>query len=154
MALYVDTNFLARAYLPFAETDDVRELMDQARTAGELPLPVTWLMRVELVNAFEQYVFTARTSGQARVTPELAAAAHASFHDDLRAGRALKRREIDTNDLVAQFESLALRHTARHGFRTCDLLHVASALLLGCGTFWTFVSRAKRLARLEGLATN
>ncbi|MEI9895786.1 MAG: type II toxin-antitoxin system VapC family toxin [Chthoniobacter sp.] len=154
MALYVDTNFLARAYLPLEGTVDARELMDQAGRAGELPVPVTWLLRVELINAFEQYVFTARTSGQARVTPELAAAAHASFRDDLRAGRALKRREIDLDGLVAQFESLALRHTARHGFRTYDLLHVASALLLGCETFWSFDSRAKRLARLEGLLTN
>jgi predicted nucleic acid-binding protein len=70
------------------------------------------------------------------------------------AGQALERREIDIDGLVTQFESLALRHTARHGFRTYDLLHVASALVLGCTTFWSFDERARRLARLEGFQTN
>ena len=49
-------------------------------------------------------------------------------------------------DLERQFEELSFRHTARHGFRTYDLIHVASALLLGCDTFWTFDMKAARLA--------
>ena len=52
--------------------------------------------------------------------------------------------------LKEQFEELALRHTAKHGFRTYDLLHVASALLLGCDTFWSFDAKAKKLAKLAG----
>jgi predicted nucleic acid-binding protein len=54
-------------------------------------------------------------------------------------------------DVEAQFEELALRHTAKHGFRTYDLLHVASALLLRCDTFWSFDPKASKLAALEGL---
>ena len=154
MAVYTDTNFLTAVYLPIDDGDRALGLLEEARVARELPLPVTWLLRVELINAFEQSVFTARTSGQARVTPQMAAAAQASFRDDVLAGRALEHREIEMDQLVAQFESLALRHTARHGFRTYDLLHVASALVLGCATFWSFDERAKRLARLEGLQTN
>jgi hypothetical protein len=46
-----------------------------------------------------------------------------------------------------------LRHTAKHGFRTYDLLHVSSALLLKCDTFWSFDPKANRLAGLEGLET-
>ena len=38
-----------------------------------------------------------------------------------------------------------------HGFRTYDLLHVATALLLECDTFWSFDIKATRLAKLEGL---
>lgn len=58
---------------------------------------------------------------------------------------------VSRPELEAQFEELALRHTAEHGFRTYDLLHVASALLLRCDTFWSFDPKASRLARLEGL---
>lgn len=55
--------------------------------------------------------------------------------------------------LERQFEELALRHTAKHGFRTYDLLHVASALALECDTFWSFDPKASKLAQLEGLST-
>ena len=154
MAIYPDTNFLTRAYLPTEETDTAQEMMEKARDEGAWPLPVTWLVRVELVNAFEFSVFTARTTAQQRVSPELAAAAHASFRDDLRAGAVLRHRTVALDDLVAQFETLALRHTARHGFRTYDLLHVSAALVLGCDTFWSFDTRARRLAKLEGLRVN
>jgi predicted nucleic acid-binding protein len=54
-------------------------------------------------------------------------------------------------ELQVQFEELALRHTASHGFRTYDLMHVASALLLKCDAFWSFDPKASRLASLEGL---
>src|SRR5688572_23997575 len=52
---------------------------------------------------------------------------------------------------ITQFEELALRHTAKHGFRTYDLIHVASALVLRCDTFWSFDPKASKLASLEGL---
>jgi predicted nucleic acid-binding protein len=54
-------------------------------------------------------------------------------------------------ELEQQFEELALRHTAKHGFRTYDLLHVASALVLKRDTFWSFDPKASKLAALEGL---
>ena len=44
-----------------------------------------------------------------------------------------------------------LRHTAKHGFLTYDMLHVASDLLLGCDTFWSFDIQVRKLAELEGL---
>ena len=54
-------------------------------------------------------------------------------------------------ELEKQFAELSLRHTARHGFRTCDLLPVASALVLKCDGFWSFDPKAARLPALEGL---
>ncbi len=44
-------------------------------------------------------------------------------------------------------------YTASHGFRTYDLLHVSSALLLHCDVFWSFDPKANKLASLEGLKT-
>jgi len=54
--------------------------------------------------------------------------------------------------LEAQFEELALRHTAKHGFRTYDLLHVASALVLKCDHVLEFlIQKLRNLRRLRGL---
>jgi predicted nucleic acid-binding protein len=54
-------------------------------------------------------------------------------------------------ELEGQFEELSLRRTARYGCRTYDLVHVASALLLGCDALWSFDTKATHLAQLEGL---
>ncbi len=53
--------------------------------------------------------------------------------------------------LTGKFEEIILRQTARRGFRVYDVIHVASALLLKCDTFWSFDAKACRLAALEGL---
>jgi predicted nucleic acid-binding protein len=34
------------------------------------------------------------------------------------------------------------------------VIHVASALVLGCDIFWSFDAKAKKLAKLEGLKVN
>ncbi len=152
MRPYADTNFFSRFYLRLAETKDIAGQLEQAQAAGSPPLPVTWLHRVETVNAFQLYVFAGKSGGRTRVTPEQAAAAHAAFRADLANPTFLRSVQIEVAALEAQFEELALRHTARHGFRTYDVVHVASALLLNCDTFWSFDPKASRLAALEGLA--
>jgi len=49
-------------------------------------LPVTWLHRVETVNAFQLSVFVGRLPGQTHVTPEQADSALAGFREDIRTG--------------------------------------------------------------------
>lgn len=153
MKPYPDTNFLTRLYLQLPDSEVADRLLGQAMAEGAAALPVTWLHRVETVNAFQLSVFVGRQGGQARVTPEQAAGAWAGFGKDLRSGAFLRTVPLEREELEQQFEELALRHTAKHGFRTYDLLHVASALVLGCDTFWSFDSKASKLARLEGLST-
>ena len=122
--------------------------------AGSEKLPVTWLVELELTNAIEHYVFLARTGGQIRVTKEAAAAAQANLVEDLERADFVVSVVLDEGLVKRQFKELALRHTARHGYRTYDLLHVSSALLLGCDTFWSFDLKARALAESEGLAVN
>ena len=151
MRPYADTNFFSRLYLPLAEAAEAAQLMATAGAQSSPPLPVTWLHRLETINAFQLHVFTGKTHGQVRITPEQAAAAHATFQSDLAQPTFLRSAQLDLPELEAQFEELALRHTAKYGFRTYDLLHVASALVLACDTFWSFDPKASRLAAFEGL---
>lgn len=44
-----------------------------------------------------------------------------------------------------------MRMPQSHGFRTYDIIHVATALALGCDTFWSFDQKARKLANLQGL---
>ena len=151
MQPYADTNFFTRYYLDMAQSGLVAGLMEQAERRGAMALPVSWLHRMELCNALQLLVFQGRSPGCKRVTPEQAAAALAVFRDDLERQVLMRTVALVTVDLERQFEDLSLRHTAKHGFRTYDLLHVASALVLGCDTFWSFDPKAARLAKLEGL---
>jgi predicted nucleic acid-binding protein len=114
-------------------------------------LPVSWLHRLELCNALQLHVFQGGSSGRKRVTAEQAAAALAVFRDNLERRVLVRTVALAIGDLERQFEELSLRHTAKYGFRTYDLLHVSSALLLGCDSFWSFDPKATRLAELEGL---
>jgi predicted nucleic acid-binding protein len=115
-------------------------------------LPVTWLHRIEVLNAFQLYAFVTKSGGGAvRVTSEQAAAARADFDDDLRRSTFVRTEHIDIGSMENQFEELTLRHSFKHGFRTYDILHVSIALLLKCDTFWTFDMKAAKLAALEGL---
>lgn len=151
MKIYADTNFIARLYLPQFCHDDAATIMDDARSGRIARIPITWLLEIEVTSAWELYVFFGKQPEHPRVTPEQAAAAHADFRDDIRAGLIYEAAAVSTSSLVRAAEELTLRHTAKLGFRTYDIIHVATALELGCVEFWTFDQRAIKLAEKEGL---
>ena len=151
MKPYADTNLFTRLYLPLGDSAEADALVDSARSGTAEPVPVTWLHRVEFVNALQLHVFVGKQPGNVRVTLEQAAVALQSFREDTSLNSFLRPARLSEPTLERQAEELSLRHTARLGFRTYDLLHVASALLLGCDHFWSFDERALELARLEGL---
>ena len=151
MRPYADSNLFSRFYLRLSGSEEAAELIEAAQAEGNAPLPVTRLHRLELINALQLYVFAGRAAGQIRVTPEQAASAQATFRGDLGEAAFLRPVQIEQSELEARFEELALRHTAKHGFRTYDLIHVTSALILNCDEFWSFDPKACKLASLEGL---
>ncbi len=154
MNVYVDANLLIRLYLDFDGSGEAYQLITRADIKAMMPVPVTDLLRHEVANGLERMVFESRHGGQWRVSPEHAAAARASFDTDIAAGRFLMRRTLTLAEIETQFDLLIGRHTAKHGFRTYDIMHVASALHLGCSRFFSFDAKAKSLAQLEGLQTN
>src|ERR1700739_534639 len=134
MSPYADTNFYTRVYLELPESAEADRLLMLAKRGSAAPLPITWLHRVETLNAFQLQVFVSRSAGQLFTSPEQAALAHANFRNDVQNSEFLRSIAISQPELEKQVEELALRHTARHGFRVYDLLHVSSALILKCDT--------------------
>lgn len=151
MKPYADTNFFTRVYLALPESEEADQLLAAARSGLSEALPVTWLHRMEFTNACELSVWLGKQGGHPRVTAQQAAVAAATFREDLEAKGFLQPARLDPAALEAAFTEVALRHTARHGLRTYDILHVVCAQLLGCGQFFSFDLRARKLAKLEGL---
>jgi predicted nucleic acid-binding protein len=147
MMIYADTNFITRLYLERPETS----LAGQFILEENPVLPITWLLKLEIINAFEQSVLTGFGEAQRRVSAELAAACQQQFREDLSQGLAMKLVAVPQAELSSQFEEIAMRHTAKFGFRCYDILHVAAAKLLACKQFWSFDKKANKLAKLEGL---
>ena len=153
MKPYADTNFFTRAYLSLPESERADQLFALAQRRGAPRLPVTWLHRMELANAIELSVWLGKQGGHTRVTPQSAAVAIDTFRRDVAAETFLVSAVLDVSILQPLFEETAARHTAKHGFRTYDILHVVSARLLACDYFFSFDMKANALAKLEGLKT-
>lgn len=153
MKPYLDTNFLLRAFLDYEDTEAALHRFRTLRT-NKIGCPATWLHRVEYANALELLVFQSRAGGKPHVTKETAAVAHLDFETALQpGGGALREAIVPALELAKLCHELSARHTAMHGFRTYDIIHVGSALLLKCDAFWSFDSKANKLAGLEGLKT-
>lgn len=154
MRTYVDANVLIHLYLDFDGSGTARDLLTGSEGRTAWPFPVTPLLRFEVINGLQRMVFESRTRGQWRVSPEAAAAAWAEFSEHLDDGTFLQRTPLTLQDIEPEFDALAARHTARGGFRTYDVMHVASARTMRCKRFLSFDGKAKSLAKLEGLKTN
>ncbi|HVT26850.1 MAG TPA: type II toxin-antitoxin system VapC family toxin [Lacipirellulaceae bacterium] len=154
MTTYLDANFLVRMYLELPGCNEAVELVKSRSGRRSWPFPVTHLLRMEVVNALYRLVFESRTGGQWRVTPESASMAFADFEQDLADGLFLARSALTLEEIGSEFDGLAARYTSRHGFRTYDVIHVASARTMGSKRFFTFDNKAKKLAKLAGLEVN
>ncbi len=154
MKAYADTNFFTSLFCPGPHEAEAKRLHRLAIGAS-LIYPVTTLGRLEFINALQHVVFSTR-HGVPGVTstPEMALTLEAMFFEQLHKGHRFRSASIGETALEKQFQAISHRHTAKEGFRTYDILHVSSALVLGCDTFWSFDAKAKKLAKLEGLKVN
>jgi predicted nucleic acid-binding protein len=104
---------------------------------------LTPLAEAELTNALELRVFrkelSAIEAGAAQA--ELQNHIHEGFYEAVGMSATVY-------DLARR---IALKRTAAIGTRTLDILHVASAILLGADEFWTFDDRQAKVAKSEGL---
>ncbi|MBP7141076.1 MAG: type II toxin-antitoxin system VapC family toxin [Opitutaceae bacterium] len=151
MTPYLDTNFLLRVYLPYEDSPRALTQLGSLPRRARL-CPLTWLHHIEFANAIQLVVFQSRAGTKPRITPETAAVALHDFESDVQPGAIFTTGPLATEELERLTRRLSDRHTARLGCRTYDILHVASALLLKCDSFWSFDTKASALAKAEGLA--
>lgn len=140
MMAYADTGFLCSLYAPDAHTRPAVDRM--ARQT--LPLPITWLHRLEFRNALRLRVF------RKEITPGQRDASLNAMLADLAAG-VLAHAEAPMADLTTEAERLSALHSETLGTRSLDILHVASALVLGLPEFLAFDRRQQSLAKAAGL---
>jgi len=117
-----------------------------------IPLPVSTLLLFEFRNSlhFQQRLFSLdRTRGFPKAEAD---GMLRDLQSDLQS-RALEIVPVDWVDVHVTAERLRAIHTATHGHRFADILHVATAIHLGAELFLTFDENQKRLAGAEGLAT-
>lgn len=153
MKTYLDANILVQLYLHMPSEPLIMQAMRHAPAAESWPCPVTDLLKIEVTNAIERMVFESRNGAAFRTTPEAALLAQGDFQFDIQNGIRFRAVPLTLTDIETEFDTLARRYTAMHGFRTYDVIHVASALKLRCKRFLSFDAKANALAKLVGLKT-
>jgi predicted nucleic acid-binding protein len=140
MPAYAGTGFLARIYIPHANSAKALAWMQRAREA----LPFRPLHRHELRNAIRLRVFRREISAEQRKE---------AFRevDAVLADAILADTTIPWTDTFREAEALAAAHTETLGVRSFELLHVALAMTLGATEFLTFDARQAALAKAAGL---
>jgi predicted nucleic acid-binding protein len=133
---YVDPSALRRLYV---HDDHSRAFSAwRARLGGSLPL--TLHGRAELVNSIALAVF------RRDISAEAAQSALGDIESDLAEGR-LHLADLLWRKALERAADLSQEHTPKLGTRTLDVLHVATAIVLGCRGFVTYDERQAALAR-------
>ena len=140
MRAYADTGLLCSLYAP--DPHSVRASACMSRQT--LPLPFTWLHRLELRNAMRLRVF------RGEITVAERDIAFNTLLADIAAG-LYRAADPEMNSLTTEAERLSAQHSEFLGTRSLDILHVASALVLGLPDFLSFDQRQTALAKAAGL---
>jgi len=142
LSVSLDTSFLVSLYTP-----DVHSARaNQALQAATAPLLITTFAEFEFVNALGLLEF------RREISSVEARSAIAKFELNLRAS-VLKLTPLPENVFV-RARQLSRETTPRLGTRAADLLHVAAALELGCGEFYSFDRQQRALANEVKLKVN
>jgi predicted nucleic acid-binding protein len=140
MVTCADTSFLFSLYGNDAHTPRAVAWMKSQRHA----LTLTALSEYELGNALR---FSEFRKG---IAPGEAALFWAQFEADRASGR-IQIRVCNLADVVDEAKRLSATHTLTGGHRGFDILHVATALIVGAKQLLTFDGNQKKLAEAEGL---
>ena len=140
MTAYADTAFLCSLHAPDAHTGRVVAWLQRPRA----PLPFTGLHRLEFRNALRLRVF------RKEITPEQRELAIQAMLSDIAAD-VFAYAEPSWPEVLLEAERLSGGHSETIGTRSLDILHVASALVLGAKDFLTLDTRQGTLAKAVGL---
>ena len=138
--IYADPSFLCSLY----GWDDNTELAQNTfERDARRPLIFTPWQRFEVRNAIRLAAHKLRRAGQ--TVPFQTGNVFRRMDADVSAGR-LRHQEADWRDTLRLAEEISEENTEDLGAASVDLWHVASAVLLGADTFWTFDEDQRKLA--------
>ncbi len=138
--IYADTSFLVSLYIDEEQTETVRKYTAKA----EAGLAFTPFHRLELRTALRLRIFRRELSQNSLKR------LFQLIDNDLQEG-TLQHLSLNWNDTMREAEEIADTHLIQVGARSGDLLHVASAVVLGATEFCTFDQRQTELAKRAGL---
>jgi predicted nucleic acid-binding protein len=141
LSAYADTSFLYSLYVQQVHSARAAAYMARA----DSPLPLTTLGRFALLNAIRLSVF------RQLLDPPSAIADLQTLEVDIKSG-ILALTPCDWPAVHAEAERLSTKYTKEGGYRTVDILHVATAVVSDATVFLTFDQSQARLATAEGLA--
>jgi len=141
--IYPDTSFLFSLYVADANTPSALSIHQSFNSA----LALTAFHRVELRNAFCLAVF------RKQITQTIADSAWQNIETDLQNG-VLYFKAVIWTDVLKEAENIVKQYSAIYGNRSLDVLHVASATILGASHFITFDTRQANLASKIGFRTH
>ena len=138
--IYADTSLLVSLYISEEQTEVVRKYVEKV----EAGLAFTPFHRLELRAALRLRVFRREVGG------DFLKESFRQMETDLQQGR-FQHTVLNWNDALREAEEIAQAHLTEVGARSGDLLHVASAVVLGATEFCTFDQRQTELAKRAGL---
>lgn len=146
MTAYPDTSFLYGFYLKQSTSPAAAA---HAASMKE-PLHVTELLRYEFRQSLRFQVWRRAAHPREGIAPADADAALNQLEADLANGVAVLA-PCDLLEVLRRADDLSKRHTLKEGYRSFDLLHVATALHLAAKEFLTFDEKQCKLAAAAGL---
>ena len=139
MTTYLDSSALVPLYVPERFSPAARRVV-----RGAPGVPFTALHQLEVPNAFELLV------GRGAISRDECAAVLEQLDDDVDAQR-LMVVSLDLDEVFVRAAELCRLYTAKYLARSLDLLHVAAAQALSCGTFVSGDDRQLAVAKATGL---
>lgn len=140
MTAYADTGCICSLHALDAHSERMVAWLKRYRR----PLPFTGLHRLEFRNALRLRVF------RKEITPQQRELSIQAMLSDL-AANVFGHSEPEWHEVFLEAERLSAGHSEFLGTRSLDILHVASALVLGVEQFVTFDTRQGSLASTAGL---
>jgi predicted nucleic acid-binding protein len=140
MVAYADTGFIVSLYFSEPTSPRAHAAAGQLREA----LPITPFLLLELRNAFNLGIKRGEVDAPERN------ALWRKFETDLSDG-IFVYAPLSLTEGFRLARDLSDRHTPHFGTRSLDLLHLASARILGASELLTFDQKQAKAARAEGL---
>lgn len=148
MIAYPDTSFLVALYRWQANSPEAAAHFQAMSEA----LHISSMLLFEFRQSIRLQEFLHRRNPRLGFNRATGQRVLADMHSDIASG-VVVLTAADWNDVIQIAERVSNQHTPPEGYRSFDILNVATALHFGAREFLTFDAHQKKLAKAEGFKT-